>query len=458
MSKIKTVYVCQSCSTEHPKWQGKCNGCSEWNTLVEQTQKPSSTASATPNRYSGYGQRSELTLLKDVTKTEHPRIITKSNELNRVLGNGLVPGSVLLIGGDPGIGKSTLLLQTMDNLAETLDVVYVTGEESKEQIALRATRLDVKNTSMRLLAESNLELILEMIETEKPGCVVIDSIQTVYSDALQSAPGSVGQIKESAAQLSRLAKSLGITMFFVGHVTKDGQLAGPRVLEHIVDTVLYFEGDEAASYRLLRAQKNRYGAVNEVGVFAMTEEGLMDVDDPSAIFLGQDRTPTPGSCVTVTQEGSRGILVEIQALVDESRQPNPRRLGLGVDPQRLAMILAVLHKSCKMATYDCEIFVSAIGGLKLVEPAIDLAIMLALISSIKESPLPEHLTAFGEVDLTGKVRPVNHSTERLKEAEKMGFKHIIIPYGNIPKKPMKQIQCHPVKSVMDVLYLLEKIK
>jgi DNA repair protein RadA/Sms len=455
MAKDKTVYRCNACAAEHSKWTGKCPSCNEWNTLTEEKQQPMQATGQ--NRYSGYAQRSELTPLNAVKKNEFARIGSGSEELDRVLGGGLVPGSVLLIGGDPGIGKSTLLLQVVNHLAKTVPVIYVSGEESKEQIALRAERLNVVSDQIRIFAESNLEVLLAMLENEKPSVAVIDSIQTIFSDAMQSAPGSVTQIRESAAQLTRLAKSQGITMFFVGHVTKDGQLAGPRVLEHIVDTVLYFEGDEHANYRLLRAQKNRFGAANEVGVFSMTEEGLIDVLDPSAIFLGQDRTPVPGSCITVTQEGSRGLLVEIQALVDESKQPNPRRLGVGIDPQRLAMLLAILNKACGIQTYDCEVFVTAIGGLKLNEPAVDLAILVALVSSLKEKPIPEGLCVLGEIDLTGKVRPVPHAQERLKEAEKLGFKHAIIPQGNQPKKPMN-ITCHPVRNVQAALEKLRDLE
>jgi DNA repair protein RadA/Sms len=455
MAKEKSVFVCGECGESHSKWAGKCNGCGAWNTLTEERAKPQATASNT-NRYSGYAQRSELTPLNAVKKDEFARVSTKSIELDRVLGGGLVPGSVLLIGGDPGIGKSTLLLQVMDKLSKNQKVIYISGEESKEQIALRAERLGI-DSDMSLLPESHLETILAVMENEKPQMMVVDSIQTIYSDALQSAPGSVGQVRESAAQMTRMAKSNGITLFLVGHVTKDGQLAGPRVLEHIVDTVLYFEGDENADYRLLRAIKNRFGAVNEVGVFAMTEDGLIDVVDPSSVFLGQDRQPVAGSCITITQEGSRGILVEIQALVDQSKQPNPRRLAVGLDHQRVAMLLAVLNKSAGMQTHDCDVFVSVVGGLKLTEPAVDLAALLAVVSSLKVAALPEGLAVIGEVDLTGKVRPVRHATERISEAVKMGFKDIIIPYGNKPKK-QQAIKCHLVKNVYEALSAIKNLQ
>jgi DNA repair protein RadA/Sms len=453
MAKEKTIYRCTACGGETPKWLGKCPDCSAWNTLVEE-RKVTATAPSVSNRYAGYAQRGELTRLKEVKRDEYKRIPSGSEELDRVLGGGIVPGSVLLIGGDPGIGKSTLLLQTVAHLATTAGVVYASGEESKEQIAMRAERLQVSHDDIQLLAESNLEIVIEIIEREKPGYVVIDSIQTMFSESLQSAPGSVTQIRECAAHLTRIAKTSGTTIFFVGHVTKDGQLAGPRVLEHIVDAVLYFEGDENANFRLLRTQKNRFGGANEVGVFAMTEDGLKDVKDPSSVFLGQDRTPVPGSCITVTQEGTRGLLVEIQALVETTKQPNPRRLGVGVDQHRLSMILAILGKSAGIHMYDADVFVTAVGGLKLMETGIDLAMALALVSSIKERALPEGFLALGELDLTGKVRPVHHVQERLREAEKMGFKCAIIPEGNMPKKPMK-IKCIPVKNLMGALHEIQ---
>jgi DNA repair protein RadA/Sms len=453
MAKEKSVYVCADCGASHSKWVGKCNECGAWNTLSEERAKP--VAATTPNRYSGYAQRSVLTPLNAVKKDEFARVSTQSVELDRVLGGGLVPGGVLLIGGEPGIGKSTLLLQVMDKLSKNQKVIYISGEESKEQIAMRAERLGIEST-MQLLSESHLETILEVMEHEHPQVLVVDSIQTVYSDALQSAPGSVGQVRESAAQLTRMAKAKSITLCLVGHVTKDGQLAGPRVLEHIVDTVLYFEGDENADYRLLRANKNRFGAVNEVGVFAMTEDGLIDVLDPSAIFLGQDRKPVPGSCITVTQEGSRGLIVEIQALVDQTKQPNPRRLAVGLDHQRLGMLLAVLNKSAGLPTHDCDVYISVVGGLKLTEPAVDLSVLLAVVSSLKQKALPESFAVIGEVDLTGKVRPVRHVTERLAELVKMGFKNVIIPFGNKPKKD-PGITCHLVKNVYETLAVINKL-
>lgn len=452
--KTNTSFECTSCQTPYSKWQGQCNQCDNWNCIEKK--KGLLKESGKTNRYSGYSKRSSLENLSDIKKNNLERITTGSKELDGVLGGGLVYGSVLLIGGDPGIGKSTLLLQVVNFLSKKNSVIYVSGEESKEQIAIRAERLKVDSHKIRILAESNLEFLLDTLEEEKPGIVVIDSIQTVYSDNMQSAPGSVNQIRESAAHLTRLAKIHGITMFLVGHVTKDGQLAGPRVLEHIVDTVLYFEGDENANYRLLRTQKNRFGSANEIGVFNMKEEGLIDVSDPSSIFLGQDRNPVPGSCVTITQEGRRALLVEIQALVDKSRQPNPRRLGVGVDIQRMSMLLAVLNKSCSMQTYDCDVFVNAVGGLKLTEPAVDLAVLLSIVSSLKDMPLPKALCVMGEIDLTGKIRPVHHAEERLKEAQKLGFKNAIIPFGNKSNKD-SAINCHPVKNVKDALFKLEKL-
>ena len=454
MAKEKTVYRCNNCGEVSSKWQGKCSSCNTWNSLEEEREQPKSSGS---NRYSGYAARSELTPLKEVKKDEYKRVGSGSDELDRVLGGGLVPGSVLLIGGDPGIGKSTLLLQVVTHLAIKEQVIYTSGEESKEQIAMRAERLNKVVDGVLLLAESNLEIVMGTIEaTPQAKYAVIDSIQTMFSDSLQSAPGSVTQIRECAAQLTRLAKTKGVTMFFVGHVTKDGQLAGPRVLEHIVDTVLYFEGDENSNFRLLRAQKNRFGGANEVGVFSMTEDGLKDIKDPSAIFLGQDRTPVPGSCITVAQEGTRGILVEIQALAESTKQPNPRRLGVGIDAQRLSMILAVLNKACGIQMYDMDVFVTAVGGLKLLETGIDLSMALALVSSVKGRPLPEGFIALGEIDLTGKIRPIHHVQERLREAEKLGFKYAIIPEGNKPSKEMK-IKCLPVRTLSQALEKLSTL-
>ena len=374
-------------------------------------------------------------------KRDVPRQPTGVEEFDRVLGGGLVAGGVVLIGGDPGIGKSTLLLQALGRLAQTGEsVLYVSGEESGEQVALRAQRLQLDVGGMQLLAEINLERILDALSQTRPSVAVIDSIQTLWSDALQSAPGSVAQVRECAAQLTRFAKQSGTCIFLVGHVTKEGALAGPRVLEHIVDTVLYFEGDTHSSFRLVRAVKNRFGAVNEIGVFAMTDKGLRGVANPSALFLSQHAQDVSGSCVMVTQEGTRPLLVEIQALVDSSQAPNPRRLTVGLEQNRLAMLLAVLHRHAGVVCSDQDVFVNAVGGVKIAEPAADLAVLLAIVSSLRNKPLPGKLVVFGEIGLAGEIRPAPRGQERLKEAAKLGFTLAIVPKANAPKLPIKGIE------------------
>lgn len=431
MAKAKTIYSCTECGGQSPKWQGQCPHCDAWNTLVE------SVAEALPasgkNRFSALAASGKLQQLAEVEASEVSRTPTGIAEFDRVLGGGLVEGGVVLIGGDPGIGKSTLLLQALAHLSQSQKVLYVSGEESAQQIALRAKRLSLDARSVNLLPEIQLEKIQVTIAHEKPDVVVIDSIQTVYSEQLTSAPGSVAQVRECAAQLTRLAKSNGVTIILVGHVTKEGALAGPRVLEHIVDTVLYFEGDTHSSFRLIRAFKNRFGAVNELGVFAMTEKGLREVSNPSALFLSQHVQQVPGSCVMVTQEGTRPLLVEIQALLDASHAPTPRRLSLGLEQNRLAMLLAVLHRHAGIACFDQDVFINAVGGVKITEPGADLAVLLAIVSSLRSKPLPEKLVVFGEVGLAGEVRPVQRGQERLKEAAKLGFTHAIIPKANAPK-------------------------
>jgi DNA repair protein RadA/Sms len=430
MAKQKSVYSCTECGGQVSKWQGQCPHCMAWNTLVE------TVAEAVPavNRYSALAQPSQLQRLSDVEALETPRQTTGIAEFDRVLGGGLVPGGVVLIGGDPGIGKSTLLLQALCHLGASNKVLYVSGEESAQQIALRARRLSLDASPVQLLAEIQLEKITSTLLAHKPNVAVIDSIQTVYSEALQSAPGSVAQVRECAAQLTRLAKQTGITVILVGHVTKEGALAGPRVLEHIVDTVLYFEGDSNSSFRLIRAFKNRFGAVNELGVFAMTEKGLREVSNPSALFLSHHGQEVAGSCVMVTQEGTRPLLVEVQALVDEAHAPNPRRLSVGLEQNRLAMLLAVLHRHAGIACFDQDVFVNAVGGVKITEPAADLAVLLAIVSSLRNKPLSAKLVVFGEVGLAGEVRPVQRGQDRLKEAAKLGFTHAIIPKANNPKQ------------------------
>lgn len=429
MAKAKSLYTCTECGGQSPKWQGQCPHCMAWNTLVE-----SVAETAASNRYNALAVSSKVQDLGEVEAQEVPREPTGIAEFDRVLGGGLVQGAVVLIGGDPGIGKSTLLLQALSHMSGTHKVLYVSGEESAQQIASRAKRLALDAGSVQLLAEINLEKILATLAAQKPEMAVIDSIQTVYSEALQSAPGSVAQVRECAAQLTRFAKQSGTAVILVGHVTKEGALAGPRVLEHIVDTVLYFEGDNNSSFRLVRAFKNRFGAVNELGVFAMTEKGLREVSNPSALFLSHHGQEVAGSCVMVTQEGTRPLLVEIQALVDEAHAPNPRRLSVGLEQNRLAMLLAVLHRHAGIACFDQDVFVNAVGGVKITEPAADLAVLLAVVSSLRNRPLPGKLVVFGEIGLAGEIRPVQRGQERLREAAKLGFTHAVIPKANMPRR------------------------
>ena len=438
----KTVYTCRECGGLSPKWLGKCPHCNAWNTLDEGVAEPA----IAKNRFQSLARAMPVTTLADVEAAEIAHQSTGQEELDRVLGGGIVPGGVVLIGGDPGIGKSTLLLQALDAMSANLKVLYVTGEESTAQVALRARRLGLSGKSVRVLAEIQLERILAAMESEAPAFCVIDSIQTVYSDQLTSAPGSVAQVRECAAQLTRVAKTSGCAVVLVGHVTKDGALAGPRVLEHIVDTVLYFEGDTHSSFRLVRAIKNRFGAVNEIGVFAMTERGLKGVSNPSAIFLSTHGEPVPGSCVMVTLEGTRPLLVELQALVD-SGGPSPRRLSVGLDRDRLAMLLAVLHRHAGVSCMDQDVFVNAVGGVRIGEPAADLAVMLAIQSSLRGKPLPRGFFAFGEVGLAGEVRPAPRGQERLKEAAKLGFSVAVVPKANAPKKPIEGLTVHAVERI-----------
>ncbi|MBI1990491.1 MAG: DNA repair protein RadA, partial [Betaproteobacteria bacterium] len=430
MAKSKSIYACTECGGQAVKWQGQCPHCTAWNTLVETVAETPAAAS----RFSAVAGSGKLQRLNEVEAREESRLPTGIAEFDRVLGGGLMHGAVVLIGGDPGIGKSTLLLQALCTMGGGHKALYVSGEESAQQIALRARRLALDASALQLLAEINLEKIQALLQSEKPVVAVIDSIQTVYSEALQSAPGSVAQVRECAAQLTRLAKASGITMIFVGHVTKEGALAGPRVLEHIVDTVLYFEGDTHSSFRLIRACKNRFGAVNELGVFAMTEKGLKGVSNPSALFLSQHAEQVAGSCVMVTQEGTRPLLVEIQALVDEAHAVNPRRLGVGLEQNRLALLLAVLHRHAGIACFDQDVFINAVGGMKIVEPAADLAVLMAIVSSLTNRPLPAKLVVFSEVGLAGEVRPVQRGQERLREAAKLGFTHALIPDANKPRQ------------------------
>ena len=445
--KPRAAYVCNACGAAQPKWSGQCADCGAWNSVEEATRPPPSQhRAAVRGGFAGAAQ-SEIQSLADLKPEERVRTGTGIGELDRVLGGGLVIGSVVLLGGDPGIGKSTLLLQALDSLQRSgQNTLYVTGEESGAQVALRSRRLGLNNSQVKVLAEIQLERILATLEATQPDIAVIDSIQTVYSDQLTSAPGSVAQVRECAAHLTRAAKATGVSIVLVGHVTKDGALAGPRVLEHMVDTVLYFEGDTHSSFRLVRAIKNRFGAVNEIGVFAMTEKGLKGVSNPSAIFLSQHSEPVPGSCVMVTLEGTRPMLVEIQALVD-SGGPSPRRLSVGLDRDRLAMLLAVLHRHAGVACMDQDVFVNAVGGVRISEPASDLAVLLAITSSLRGKPLPKGFFAFGEVGLAGEVRPAPRGQERLKEAAKLGFSVAVVPKANAPKKAIEGLTIHAVERV-----------
>jgi DNA repair protein RadA/Sms len=459
MAKEKTVYTCSECGGTSPKWLGKCTACHAWNTLIETVAE---NAAPTKNRFASLAAAAPVLALCDIEATDFDRTPTGQDELDRVLGGGIVEGGVVLIGGDPGIGKSTLLLQALDTLQRGgMNALYVTGEESGAQVALRSRRLGIVGSQVKVMAETQLEKILATLEAQAPNIAVIDSIQTVYSDQLTSAPGSVAQVRECAAHLTRYAKSSGTAIVLVGHVTKEGTLAGPRVLEHMVDTVLYFEGDTHSSFRLVRAIKNRFGAVNEIGVFAMTEKGLKGVSNPSAIFLSQHSEPVPGSCVMVTLEGTRPMLVEIQALVD-SGGPSPRRLSVGLDKDRLAMLLAVLHRHAGVACMDQDVFVNAVGGVRITEPAADLAVMLSITSSLRGKPLPKGFIAFGEVGLAGEVRPAPRGQERLKEAAKLGFSVAIVPKANAPKKSqMKEFEgltIHAVERVEEAMNLVRSLQ
>jgi DNA repair protein RadA/Sms len=458
MAKEKSIYVCTECGGTSAKWLGKCPACAAWNTLVESVAE----SGVKPRYAAGRGllPAEVVATLAEIDATDAERQPTGIEEFDRALGGGIVAGGVVLIGGDPGIGKSTLLLQALDALARTMKVLYVTGEESGAQVALRSRRLGLGASPVRVLAEIQLEKILATLEVEQPAVAVIDSIQTVYSEALTSAPGSVAQVRECAAQLTRFAKASGTTIILVGHVTKDGALAGPRVMEHIVDTVLYFEGDTHSSFRLVRAIKNRFGAVNEIGVFAMTEKGLKGVSNPSAIFLSTHGEPVPGSCVLVTLEGTRPMLVEVQALVDAGG-PSPRRLSVGLERDRLAMMLAVLHRHAGIAALDQDVFVNAVGGVRISEPAADLAVMLAIQSSLRGKPLPRGFIAFGEVGLAGEVRPAPRGQERLREAAKLGFAIAIVPKANVPRgaaaKAFEGLTIHAVERIEQAIDLVRSL-
>ena len=450
MAKVKLLYVCSSCGASQSKWAGQCMDCGEWNTMMESIpQAKSNRAGFTP----GISSDLRIQTLDEVQLETEERTKTGIGELDRVLGGGLVHGSVTLIGGDPGIGKSTLLTQTMAALADSLPCLYVTGEESLQQVSLRARRLGLGDRELNLLSATCVENIIALSAKQTPRVMVIDSIQTIYTETLSSAPGAVSQVRESAAQLVRFAKQTGTALFLVGHVTKEGTLAGPRVLEHMVDTVLYFEGDSGERYRMIRAVKNRFGAVNELGVFAMTDSGLKPVNNPSAIFLSRHDEPVPGSIITVIREGSRPLLIEVQALVDESHSSNPRRICLGLDANRLNMLLAVMHRHGGIALFDQDVFVNVVGGVRVTETGADTALLLAALSSFRNKPLPTDLITFGEIGLAGEIRPVPNGQERLREAAKHGFKHAIVPKANMPKKSeaIEGLDITPVQRVSELV-------
>jgi len=455
MAKSKTIYSCQSCGAQHPKWTGQCTGCGAWNTLVEEI---TLSSTATPSRYQGYALgEATITPMADITLHPETRLHTGVNELDRVLGGGIVPGSVILIGGDPGIGKSTLLLQTVSYLSQHTKVIYITGEESLQQVTLRARRLGLPEENLLLLADTHVEHILKLVQQQKPHILVIDSIQTMHTDLLQSAPGGVGQVRESAAQLVNFAKQTNTALFLVGHVTKEGALAGPRVLEHMVDCVLYFEGEQDSRYRVIRAVKNRFGAVNELGIFAMTDKGLREVSNPSAIFLSRYPNPVPGSVIMASNEGNRPLLVEVQALVDQSHLGNPRRVCVGLESSRLVMLLAVLHRHAGIATYDQDVFANVVGGVRITETGADLALLLAILSSLRNRPIPHNTIIFGEVGLAGEIRPVPNGQERLREAAKHGFKIAIVPHANAPKSHLFDMTIYPVQTLQEAVEHLKNV-
>ena len=451
MAKTKTAFVCSDCGADYAKWQGQCSACNAWNTLAQFN--PGTAEGGRAGRRQGYaGARSEVTQLADIDHTELPRFASGISELDRVLGGGLVPGSVVLIGGNPGAGKSTLLLQVMCLLArQGRQALYVTGEESPRQIGMRARRLQLPRENLNLLAETGVEQILQAASRHAAELLVVDSIQVMYSAELPSAPGSVTQVRECAAYLIQYAKQANTVLFLVGHVTKEGNLAGPKVLEHMIDCFIMLEGGNESRYRILRAHKNRFGAINELGVFAMTETGLKEVRNPSAIFLARAEEEAPGSLVVALWEGTRPLLVEIQALVDASQLGNPRRVAVGLEHNRLAMLLAVLHRHGGLFMADQDVFVNVVGGVKVTETSADLALLLAVVSSFRDRPLPKNLVVFGEIGLAGEIRPVPGGQERLREAAKHGFRHAIAPKANAPRGSIAGLKVHAVSNVSQAL-------
>ncbi|MFT6896458.1 MAG: DNA repair protein RadA/Sms [Paraglaciecola sp.] len=454
MAKRKTSFVCSDCGAEYPRWQGQCNDCNAWNTITEFVLSPAhSQAERNLRGYAGQ-TGAKIETLDTIDLTALPRFASGFAELDRVLGGGIVPGSAILIGGSPGAGKSTLLLQVMCQLASSRSALYVTGEESLQQVAMRAQRLGLPKERLKMLAETSIETICELALEHKPAIMVIDSIQVMHVADVQSAPGSVSQVRESAAFLTRFAKQQHIAMFLVGHVTKDGSLAGPKVLEHCIDCSMMLDGESDSRYRTLRSHKNRFGAINELGVFAMTEKGLRQVSNPSAIFLSREEEQSPGSIVMVVWEGTRPLLVEIQALVDYSQMANPRRVAVGLDQNRLAMLLAVLHRHGNVQMNDQDVFANVVGGVKVTETSADLALLLAIVSSFRNQALDKELIAFGEVGLAGEIRPVPNGSERISEAAKHGFKRAIVPKANVPKQPVKGIEIIGVSRLSDALEAL----
>ncbi|OOY35048.1 DNA repair protein RadA [Solemya velum gill symbiont] len=444
----KVQYQCDQCGATYPKWAGQCSDCGAWNSLSEARVAPPSKR---PVGYAGESGDVTVRKLSEVGAETQSRINTGISELNRVLGTGLVEGSVVLLGGDPGIGKSTLLIQMLAMLAASHPALYVSGEESAEQIGLRARRLGLDAGDLGLLTETSIERVLALASSAKPRIMVVDSIQTMYTEMIQSAPGGVAQVRESTAQLVRFAKQTGTCVILVGHVTKEGNLAGPRVLEHMVDTVLYFEGEAGSQFRLIRTMKNRFGAVNELGLFAMTDQGLKPVTNPSAIFLSRHEEPVSGSAILVTREGSRPLLVEVQALVDSSPLSNPRRVSLGLEQNRLSMLLAVLHRHAGVGMYDQDVYVNVVGGVRITETAADLPVLLSVLSSFRDRPLSRHLAAFGEVGLSGEIRPVPNGEERIREAVKHGFTRILVPSANKPKSSFDGVEIVPVQRLSEAI-------
>jgi DNA repair protein RadA/Sms len=457
MAKNKTAYVCNECGQDFPRWQGQCNTCQAWNCITEVRLGNSSATRS--HQFAGYAGAagagsSKVQTLDKIDLNALPRIPSSFAELDRVLGGGIVPGSAILIGGHPGAGKSTLLLQTLCQLAQVMPALYVTGEESLQQVAMRAHRLGLPTANLNMLSETSVEAICDIAMQEKPKVIVIDSIQVMHMSDVMSSPGSVSQVRESASYLTRFAKQEGVAIIMVGHVTKDGSLAGPKVLEHCIDCSVMFEGDSDSRYRTLRSHKNRFGAINELGVFAMTERGLKEVSNPSAIFLSRGEEPASGSLVMVVWEGTRPLLVELQVLVDSSAMPNPRRVAVGMDANRLAMLLAVMHRHGGLQMSDQDVFVNVVGGVKVTETSADLTLLLAMVSSFRGQILPSNLVAFGEVGLSGEIRPVPNGQERLIEAAKHGFTRAIVPKANVPKKPIPGMEVIGVSKLSQALEAL----